>query len=171
MTYEGMAAPLQSSSQRQPAYRTIALAGVIAGSLDLGTAFVEAGLEGRSPIRLLQGIAGGLLGRAAFQKGLWSAALGAFFHFLIAFTAAAVFYMASRKLKLLLKRPVLSGTFYGIAVYCFMYLVVLRLSAYHVVARFSPITIRDIAVHIFMVGLPIALVVRKCSSLVESQSS
>jgi len=163
MTYEGTAAPLQSSPHSTPAYRAIALAGVIAGSLDLGTAFVEAGLEGRTPIRLLQGIAGGLLGMETFQKGLGSAALGAFFHFLIAFTAAAVFYIASRKLKFLLKRPILSGTFYGIAVWCFMSLVVLPLSAYHSVPRFSPIIIRDIAVHIFMVGLPIALVVRKFS--------
>ena len=93
MTYEGTAAPLQSSSRFQPAYRTIALAGVIAGSLDLGMAFVEAGLHERIPIRLLQGLAGGLLGRAAFQKGLGSGALRAFFHFLIAFTGAAFFYL------------------------------------------------------------------------------
>jgi hypothetical protein len=166
MAYPHAADSLQSSRQLKRAYRAIGLAGLIAGVLDLGTAFVEAGLEGRSPMRLLQGIAGGLLGMETFQKGLASGALGAFFHFLIAFTAAAVFYIASRALKFLVRQPVLSGVLYGIAVYCFMSLVVLPLSAYHVTVTVSPFgpVIKNIAVHIFMVGLPISLVVRKFSS-------
>lgn len=162
----GAAESRAASSQLKRGSRTIALAGLIAGSLDLGTAFVEAGLEGRNPIHLLQGIAGGLLGMETFQDGMGSAALGVFFHFLIAFTAAAVFYVASRKLNFLLKQPVLAGALYGIAVYCFMSLVVLRLSAYHITVTVPPIApiIRDITVHIIMVGLPISLVVRKFSS-------
>src|SRR5215467_1157380 len=83
-TYASAAASVRSSSRFTPAFRAIALAGLLAGSLDLATAFVEAGLEGRTPISLLQGIAGGLLGMETFQGGLGSAALGAFFHFLIA---------------------------------------------------------------------------------------
>ena len=154
--------PLLRPSQ---VYQAIGWAGLLAGSLDITAAFVEAGLEGRSPVSLLQGIAGGLLGMSSFQGGLATAALGAFFHFLIATTAAAVFYLASRKLKFLVKHAIPTGLLYGVAVYIFMYYIVLPISAYHTKIALPTMTglIRDVAVHMFMVGLPISLMVRKYS--------
>ncbi len=143
-------------------YRAIGWAGLLAGSLDITAAFVEAGLEGRSPVSLHQGIAGGLLGMSSFRGGLATAALGAFFHFLIATTAAAVFYLASHKLKFLVKHAIPSGLLYGVAVYIFMYYIVLPISAYHTKIALPPMA-QDVAVHMFMVGLPISLVVRKYS--------
>jgi hypothetical protein len=148
-----------------PAYVAIGWAGLLAGTLDITAAFVEAGLEGRSPVSLLQGIAGGLLGMSSFQGGLATAALGTFFHFLIATTAAAVFYLASRKLKFLVKHAIPSGLLYGVAVYVFMVYAVLPMSAYHTKIALPPMShlIRDVAIHMFMVGLPISLIVRKYS--------
>ena len=152
-----------SSLLLQPsrAYRAIGWAGLLAGSLDITVAFVEAGREGRSPVSLLQGIAGGLLGMSSFRGGLATAALGLFFHFLIATTAAAVFYLASRKLKFLVKHAIPSGLLYGVVVYAFMNDIVLPLSAYH--TKIALPHILDVAVLMFMVGLPIALIVRKYS--------
>ena len=155
--------PLLPSSAR--AYRAVAWAGLLAGTLDITAAFVEAGLEGRTPLRLLQGIAGGLLGMSSFQGGLATAALGAFFHFLIATTAAALFYLASRKLKFLVKHAVPSGLLYGVAVYTFMNYIVLPLSAYHVkIALPQVAALKDVTILMFLVGLPISLVVRKFSA-------
>lgn len=151
--------------RRSPAYRVLARAGLLAGCLDLTAAFVEADLAGRSPISLLQGIAGGLLGISSFRGGAATAALGAFFHFLIATRAAAVFSFASRKLTLLIKHAIVSGLLYGVVVYIFMYYIVLPISAYHTkvaLPRMAELT-RDVAVHMFLVGLPISLVVRKYS--------
>jgi len=144
------------------ARRAIGWAGLLAGSLDITAAFVESGLEGRSPVSLLQGIAGGLLGMSSFREGLATAALGAFFHYLIATTAAAVFYLVSRKFKFLVTHAIPSGLLYGVAVYIFMYDIVLPISAYHTKIALPPAAL-DVAVHMFMVGLPIALVVRKYS--------
>src|SRR5271155_1304634 len=93
-------------------YRAIGWAGLLAGCLDITAAAVEYAMKGKSPVHLFQVIAGGLLGMSSFQGGLASAALGAFFHFLIATTAAAVFYVASRKLKFLVKHAIPSGLFY-----------------------------------------------------------
>jgi uncharacterized membrane protein YagU involved in acid resistance len=155
--------PLPQYSQ---AYRAIGWAGLLAGSLDITAAFVEAGLEGRSPVSLLQGIAGGLLGMSSFRGGLATAALGAFFHFLIATMAAAVFYLASRKFKFLVRHAIPSGLLYGIMVYILMYYVVLPMSAYHVKIAVPPMAelAKDICIHMFLVGLPIALIVRKYSN-------
>lgn len=102
---------------------------------------------------------------SSFRGGLATAALGAFFHFLIATTASAVFYLASRKLKFLVKHAISSGLLYGVAVYIFMYYIVLPISAYHVKVAFPPMAqlIRDVAVHMFLVGLPISLMVRTYS--------
>jgi hypothetical protein len=149
------------------AYRAIGWGGVLAGCLDITAALVEAGLEGKGPIYLFQAIAGGLVGMSTFQGGLATAALGVFFHFLIATTAAAVFYLSSRKLTFLVKHAIPSGLLYGFAVYIFMYYFVLPLSAYHTKIAFPQTTqlIRDIAIHLFLVGLPISLIVRKYSDI------
>ncbi len=161
MTEPSSSIPLTPSRAR----RAIGWAGLLAGCLDITAAAVEAGLEGKSPVYLFQAIAGGLLGMSSFRGGLATAALGAFFHFLIATTASAVFYLASRKLKFLVKHAIPSGLLYGVAVYIFMYYIVLPISAYHTKIALPPMAqlIRDVAVHMFMVGLPISLMVRKYS--------
>ena len=88
------------------------------------------------------------------------------FHFLIATTAAAVVYLASRKLKFPVRQAIPSGLLYGVAVYIFMYYLVLPISAYHTKVVLPTMTrlIRDVAIHMFMVGLPISLAVRKWTS-------
>ena len=55
--------------------RAILWAGLIAGTLDITDALVFYGLRGVPPVRLLQNIASGLLGRDAFQGGVGTAAL------------------------------------------------------------------------------------------------
>ena len=142
---------------------TIGLAGLIAGILDITSAFVIAGIKGTGSIRMLQGIASGLLGRRSFEGGMATAGLGLGIHFLIAFTAAAVFYAASRKFSYLTQHAVVSGVLYGIAVYIFMYWIVVPLA--FPTARHS--TSRDVTaviIHIVLIGLPISLVVRRFSN-------
>ena len=98
---------------------------------------------------------------SSFRGGLATAALGAFFHFLIATTAAAIFYLASRKVKFLVKHAIPSGLLYGVVVYIFMNDFVLPLSAYHTKVALPHVI--DIAILMFLVGLPISLMVRKYS--------
>ena len=82
----------------------IAIAGLIAGILDITSAFVTAELKGMGSIRMLQGIASGLLGPQSFEGGMATAGLGLAIHFLIAFTAAAVFCVGSRQFSFLTRR-------------------------------------------------------------------
>src|SRR5947208_10292344 len=105
----------------------IAIAGLIAGILDITSAFVIAELKGTGSIRMLQGIASGLLGPSSFEGGMATAGLGLAIHFLIAFTAAAVFYVGSRQFSLLTRHAIASGVLYGIAVYVFTYWLVVPL--------------------------------------------
>ena len=64
--------------------------GLIAGVLDAIDGVIAYGAQGLNPIQVLQYIASGALGKSAFQGGLATAALGAAFHFGIAWVAAAV---------------------------------------------------------------------------------
>jgi hypothetical protein len=91
-----------------------------------------------------------------------TAALGAALHFLIALIWAAVFWLASRRLKVLVRHPVVCGLLYGFAVYAFMYLAVLPLSAAYFKPTFTPYTVSlNGAGHMLLVGLPIALAASK----------
>jgi hypothetical protein len=151
-------------AQNPSALQAIGFAGLLAGVMDITAAFVTAwALRGISPVRVLHSVASGLLGAKAFEGGVPIAILGLALHFLIATTAAAVFYAASRKLAFLTQRAVLSGLAYGVAVYLFMNLVVLPLSAAQ--PRYTTLGIVvGLIVHMLCVGLPISLVVRRLSA-------
>ncbi len=147
------------------ASRAILLGGVICGILDLTAAIVMYGLlRGRSPISIMQSVATGLLGVDAYQGGVKTAVLGVALHFLIASTAATVYYLASRKLTFLVRHAIVFGMLYGIAVYFFMRLIVLPLSAFpHQLSFAVSVLVTGLLIHIFCVGLPISLAIRQYS--------
>jgi hypothetical protein len=132
---------------------------VAAGILDALTAFYLYGWS------MPRGIASGLLGRSALGGGTPTWILGLALHFFIAISAAAVYYAASRKLKFLAESPVVCGLFYGIAVFLVMNLIVLPFSAIHFRGPFQYLgLVRGILIHMFLIGLPIALSVRRYAS-------
>ena len=151
-------------SSSSSALRAIVWAGLVAGAMDITAAFVTwKVLADVAPARILKGIASGLLGPSAYQGGAGIAALGLFLHFVIAFGAATVFYIASRKMCFLTAKPFVSGPLYGIAVYAFMYWIVLPLSAVHRAPFSARLALLAIVTHIVCVGTPIALAVRRFS--------
>jgi uncharacterized membrane protein YagU involved in acid resistance len=136
-------------------------AGLICGIMDITVAFVTWGLRGVRPARLLQAIASGLLGPQSFRGGWPTVVLGGACHFFIAFSAAAVFYVASRKLKFLTYHAVLSGIAYGISIYLVMYWIVMPLSRLARAPLSLSQTILAIITHMLCVGLPISLTIRR----------
>jgi hypothetical protein len=135
--------------------------GLISGALDITAAeFTIWRPRGITPLRGLQNIAAGLLGVRSFQGGLRTAILGAALHFLIAFTASAVFYGASRRLSFMTQQTVLSGALYGILVYLVMNLIVVPLCASMKGPSSVASVLVGVIVHMVCVGLPIAFTVR-----------
>jgi hypothetical protein len=141
---------------KRNALLAIAVGGGIAGALDLLQACILFGWD------IPLAIAGGLLGPGAFQGGAGTYVLGVALHFFIACSAAAVYYGASIKLGFLKEHPLVCGLFFGAAVEDVMRFIVLPLSALH--AK-GPYTRHDLmlglAVHMVVVGLPIAFSVRR----------
>ncbi len=153
-----------TSSNSANALLAIFWGGLACGVLDITQAIVAWHFQaGVKPIRVWQSVASGLLGPKAFQGGIKTAIVGGVLHFFIAFTAAAVYYTASRWLAFMTGHAILSGLLYGEAVFLFMYFVVVPLSA----AAKSHFTMATLITgpigHMFLVGLPIALAVRRFS--------
>ena len=146
----------------------ILIGGLIAGVLDITYAFVFSYLRsGRNPAFVLQSVASGALGGDAFQGGAKAAALGLGFHFVIALAAAAIYVLASRALPFMTTHPIFSGIIYGLCVFAFMYCVVLRVSAIRATtwpwSLPKSVLIGGLLIHMFGIGLPIALVNRHYS--------
>ena len=153
-----MATPPDHTPDPRPGARAILIGGLAAGTLDILDAVIFSYLwRGVSPTRVLQAIASGLLGRTAFDGGLATAALGLALHFFIALTAATVYVSVSRRAAVLVRHPVPSGIAYGIAVYFAMQHIVIPLSAFRAAAFAWPSFVNGVLIHIFGVGLPIAL--------------
>jgi len=150
------------------ALRVIGWGGLIAGVLDISDALLFYGFRGVPPQTLLQGIARGLLGARAMQGGWPSALLGLALHFLIALTATAIYYAASRRLRMLREQPFVSGILYGVAVFLFMNIVVVPLSAIHrspvAMLRFNIVSLNALLALVLFIGLPIAIVVNRTAS-------
>lgn len=142
--------------------RAIVLAGLVAGVADIAFIIVYYLLKNVPATRVLQGVAAGALGRdAAVKGGVATALLGLALHFVIALGAAAVFCVASRKLRWLVEKPILGGLFYGVCVWLFMNLAVLPLSATPPKSFPDTTWMPVLLAHLVCVGLPIALITRK----------
>ena len=145
-----------SPSGKRNALLAIAVGGGIAGAVDLTQACI---LFGRD-IPLV--IAGGLLGPRAFQGRAGTYILGVFLHFFIAFSAASIYYGASRRLGFMAEHPLVCGLFFGGAVEEVMTLVVLPLCALHARGPYQlHALIVGLLVHMVVIGLPISFSVRR----------
>jgi hypothetical protein len=144
--------------------RTIIFGGLTIGVVDILWAIVNSAFNGKGPVWVFQSVAGGLLGPATFQGGAKTALLGMVLHFCIAATVMAIYFLASRKLKILAERPWLCGILYGIGVYGVMYGVVLPHSAFHTAGiKWGVPLAKGLFIHMFGVGLIAGLFTRRGS--------
>lgn len=147
---------------RRSAIQAVLRGGGVAGALDIAFAISFAAFNGMAPQRLLQTVASGLLGKAAFSGGWPVAALGLALHFAMSFLWAGGFLLAASRARALAARPFAGGVAFGVVVFLVMRLVVLPLSAFPFPVRFAPLaTVLDLLSHTLLFGVPIALAARR----------
>jgi uncharacterized membrane protein YagU involved in acid resistance len=139
------------------AVEAIALSASVAGALDISATAAIRAAQGMPPIRLLQFVASGALGASSFDGGRKTASLGLLLHFLIAGVIATIYYAVSHVFPIGLGRPVLFGALYGMTVHLVMSGVVVPLSRAPKREFSLKAFLTQLVVHIFFVGLPIAL--------------
>lgn len=148
------------------ALRTVLTAGCAAATIDIVFAFVFFGMTlAITPLRVLQSVATGWYGRAAFDGGLAAAAVGLVSHFFILIVAAWLYYLASRSVALLNRHAVACGIAFGIAIYIAMTFVIVPLSATPARAlTLSVVSVGQFLIHP-VIGLAIALITRRGARL------
>jgi hypothetical protein len=143
------------------ALSAIFLGGLIAGAVDIGAASL---ITGRSPAFIMQAIAGGLLGRASFGGGIATVILGAALQELMGVLIAAIYVMALKSLRGLLRRWISSGLVYGVIVFFVMNYVVVPLSALKAAPHFTPVKFAANMAAMLLFGLIVAFFARRLVS-------
>lgn len=143
--------------------QAILLGGAIGGLGDILFAIGMAIARGDTATHLLQIVASGALGQAAFDGGLRTALLGLAAHFALSFGWAALFVLAARAMPALARRPLPAAVAYGTLVLLAMRLVVLPLSAFPFPSGIEPSwpLFLDLLSHVFLFALPIVLAARR----------
>jgi len=120
--------------QRAAVYKATIAGGLIAATIDIGSAVL---ISGHSAARILQTIAGGLLARASFEGGLRTVFLGLLLQELMGLIIAAIYVGAALSWPALRRRWIGWGVAYGVMIFLVMNYVIVPLSAWHVVPHFS----------------------------------
>ena len=142
--------------------RCILLAGLVAGTLDALAAIIVYGpVFGKaSASGIFQGIASAAFGKEAFLEGSGMASYGIAFHYFIALSFAAFYFVVFRPVSFFRKNKITGGILYGVFVWLVMNLLVIPMS------KIAPRTlhlwpvITGMLIIIFMVGLPISLIIQ-----------
>lgn len=141
--------------------RKIAQATALAGLLDIAAAALLAAKDGRSPARMLRGLASGPF-PDALHWGMAGAATGLVVHFAIMAMMATVFMLAWQRIAFVRAWPLSSGAAYGLLLWGVMYWVVLPArwpDLFH--ARAMSDVATQLFCHVALVGLPMGLVARR----------
>lgn len=147
----------------------VLMAGALVGVLDmLYPIFLYTRVIAHVPtIRIPQSVASGLLGPAAFEGGLATAALGLLLHFTIAYSWTLLYFALSRRwapLRRLITTHagrVKAGLLFGLVVWFAMNIIVVPLSRANPAPLFSLNFFLQLVWHPIGIGLPIALIVRE----------
>lgn len=139
----------------EPALPRLLLAAAVAGSLDLAYAFALNAAAGVSPRQVLQFIASGLLGGAAFSGGWTTALLGLLLHFGIMLVFVCTLYVALGRLPWFAGHIWLAAFLCGSILYAVMNWLVMPLSLTPALAP-VPVwrTALEYGAHVVLVGLP-----------------
>lgn len=151
-----------ASPANTKAVRTIIRAGLIAGVLDALAAMTMVLIRGgKDPLLVWKFVASGVFGKEALARGTVMIIWGLAFHFFIALSFAALFYLIYPQLRRFIGSPVAMGLLYGILVWVIMNLLVLPVSRVTTQPfEFSRVVI-GASILMVCIGLPIALIVSK----------
>jgi len=144
----------------------VVIGGLAAGLLDISFACIYWALARDVPAeRILQSVASGVLGKESYKGGWATASLGLALHFLMTLAMAAAYYLAARRAPALWREPLAWGAAYGLFLYALMNFVVVPLSRAAVSGPRNDLwTWLGVAAHVLLVGIPIALAVRRQNS-------
>jgi len=148
--------------------KKVLLSGLLVGTLDILAAFVDYRIStGKENVTIiLNYIASGIFGKAAYTDGMGYPLLGLLLHYVIAFSFTLLFFWLYAKTSLLSKNWIVTGIVYGIFIWLVMNLVVVQLSNTSHAAisamKFTKV-LKSALILICMIGLPLSFIANKTS--------
>jgi hypothetical protein len=140
--------------------RTIALATLVAGTLDILYAALMSSIFGRGPAAMLRTVASGPL-PGATEWGAAGSVVGLAVHFTLMAIMVACFVIAARNWPVLLVKPIHAGIGYGLITYVVMNWIVVPLRFGAPLPPATSAIFSQLFAHIVLVGIPIALIAAK----------
>lgn len=116
------------NEERKKLIRSVILAGLLAGTMDITAAIIQTTAGGGDIIRLFHYIASGVLGKVAFDGGYVVAMMGLILHYVIAMSWTILYFLIYPKISFLRRNWMLSAILYGAFVWLMMNRVVIPLS-------------------------------------------
>lgn len=147
----------------------VLLAGLTAGTLDLAFASAYWAMHDVPPSRILQVIAGWVIGRETALSGGWTSVLfGGALHYGLMTAMAAGYALASRHIQALREQPLRYGALYGAFLYMLMFFALVPLlTASHSPAKPPRLDwqIACFIAYVVLVGIPCALFARAAKQI------
>lgn len=143
-------------------WKTIVLAGLLVGSLDITAALVQFYIKtGKDPLIVLKYIASAVFGKSAYSSGNVMAVWGLLLHFLIAFIWTILFFLIYPKLRLLSWNRVVTGILYGIFIWIMMTQLVVPMTKVSAGAFNLKEAIIAVLILIGAIGLPLSFMAHR----------
>jgi hypothetical protein len=143
--------------KQQGLFKAILFAGLVAGTLDGLAAMI---VYQAMPMPLFGRIASAAVGRDTFS-GEVMMVLGILFHYFIAFSWTALFFLIYPKIPLLAKMKILGGIIYGAIVWCVMNLAVVPMTKLNPAVFTTVGVLKGMVILMIMIGLPVSLLANR----------
>jgi len=152
--------------QNKNLFKAIIISGLAAGLFDITAAIIQFMIVsgGKNPVVIFKYIASAVFGKeSAYSGGLPMEALGLLFHFIIAMSFTAFFFLIYPRFKPLFEKNIfITGLGYGIFTWLITNLIIVPASKLHKFpSGINSSVIIGILILMFVFGLPIALFAKK----------
>lgn len=150
---------LFSFTKSSSPFKAILWSGLVAGILDsIAGVIVYYIYFDLNPLQVLQFIASGVYGPSAINGGFYMILVGTFFHFIIAYTCAIIYFYLYIKSAQLQKYTIISGLVFGLGIWAVMNLLILPYTNIPKSPFDASLALVGIIWHMVLVGLPIAII-------------
>jgi hypothetical protein len=142
--------------------RAILGSGALIGLMDGAAASVFALARGGTPAGVFRYVASGVFGKSSLTGGSQMVAWGVLFHLIVATGWTALYFLIAPKVRFLTTHWLVAGMSYGLLVWLAMnFLVVPMSNASPAPVRLTAGTAIMILIHLFVIGVPIALLAKR----------
>lgn len=146
----------------KPVFKTIAWIGLLVGTLDICSAFLQAYIaKGVMPVVVLRFVASGFFGKQAFTGGPMMPVYGLLFHYFIAYSFTAFFFFMYPKMKRMSKNVLATAIAYGIFMQVITNFIILPLSKIPSITFHLDKQLIATGILIIAIGLPLSYIAKR----------